>query len=409
MTVFFRLVLFIPHLVWLALWTVVALLGAIANWFATLALGRSPAALYRFLSAYVRYATHVSAFVLLAGNPFPGFTGAAGSYPIDVEVAPLERQLRLKTLFRIVLAIPALIIVGAIRSGGFASGTVSGGTGRRAYSFSSEIGLLLACALLGWFVSLARARMPQGLRNALAWGLGYSAQVGAYLFLLTDRYPNTDPGATGVLGIPPEHPIRLRVEDDLRRSRVTVFFRLLLFIPHLVWLVLWGIAVVVTVILNWFATLALGRSPRLFHRFLSAYLRYQTHVFAFLTLIANPFPGFVGRPGSYPIDLVVDGPERQHRLKTLFRIFLAVPAFVLNSALSTLLFLAAFLGWFAALVTGRMPTGLRNVGAWALRYSLQQDAYLYVVTDRYPYTGPEAGEEAEPESEAEVEPAPTAA
>jgi hypothetical protein len=408
-TVFFRLVLFIPHLVWLALWTVVALLGAIANWFATLALGRSPAALYRFLSAYVRYATHVSAFVLLAGNPFPGFTGAAGSYPIDVEVAPLERQLRLKTLFRIVLAIPALIIVGAIRSGGFASGTVSGGTGRRAYSFSSEIGLLLACALLGWFVSLARARMPQGLRNALAWGLGYSAQVGAYLFLLTDRYPNTDPGATGVLGIPPEHPIRLRVEDDLRRSRVTVFFRLLLFIPHLVWLVLWGIAVVVTVILNWFATLALGRSPRLFHRFLSAYLRYQTHVFAFLTLIANPFPGFVGRPGSYPIDLVVDGPERQHRLKTLFRIFLAVPAFVLNSALSTLLFLAAFLGWFAALVTGRMPTGLRNVGAWALRYSLQQDAYLYVVTDRYPYTGPEAGEEAEPESEAEVEPAPTAA
>jgi hypothetical protein len=395
--------------VWLALWTVAALLGAIANWFATLALGRSPAALYRFLAAYVRYATHVSAFVLLAGNPFPGFTGAAGSYPIDVEVAPLERQHRLKTLFRIVLAIPALIIVGAIRSGGF--GTRAGGEneGRNTYSFSFEVGLLLTCALLGWFVSLARGRMPQGLRNALAWGLGYSAQVGAYLFVLSDRYPNSDPGATGVLGIPPEHPIRLRVEDDLRRSRVTVFFRLLLFIPHLVWLVLWGIAVVVTVILNWFATLALGRSPRLFHRFLSAYLRYQTHVFAFLTLIANPFPGFVGRPGSYPIDLVVDGPERQHRLKTLFRIFLAVPAFALDSALSTLLFMVGFLGWFAALVTGRMPTGLRNVGAWALRYGLQLDAYLYVVTDRYPYTGPEAGEAAEPEAEAEVEPAPLSA
>ena len=402
-TVFFRLVLFVPHLVWLVLWTIVALFAAIVNWFATLAMGRSPAALYRFLAAYVRYSTHVSAFVLLAANPFPGFTGEAGSYPVDVEVAPLERQHRLKTLFRIVLAIPAFMIVSAIRSGGV--GARAGGRhGNTTNSFSAEVGLLLACAVLGWFVCLARGRMPQGLRNALAWGLGYSAQLGAYFFLLSDRYPNSDPGATGVLGVPPPHPVRLRVEDDLRRSRVTVFFRLLLFIPHLVWLVLWGIAVFVAVIVNWFATLALGRSPGLLHRFLFAYLRYQTHAFAFLMLLANPFPGFVGRPGSYPIDLAVDGPERQHRLKTLFRIFLAVPALVLNGSLTTLLFVAAFLGWFAALVTGRMPTGLRNVGAWALRYSLQLDAYLYVVTDRYPYTGPEAGEATEPE--AEVEPAP---
>jgi hypothetical protein len=350
----------------------------------------------------------VSAFVLLAANPFPGFTGAAGSYPVDVEVAPLERQHRLKTLFRIVLAIPALLLVAAIRSGG-ASGRAGGSHGNTTTSFSFDVGILVACAVLGWFVSLARARMPQGLRNALAWGLGYSAQVGAYVFLLSDRYPNSDPGATGVLGVQPEHPIRLRVEDDLRRSRLTVFFRLFLFIPHLVWLVLWGIAALLAVIANWFATLALGRSPALLHRFLSAYLRYQSHAFAFVGLIGNPFPGFVGRPGSYPIDLEVGGRERQHRLKTLFRIFLAVPGFVVNGALSSLFFLAAFLGWFAALATGRMPTGLRNVSAWTLRYSLQLDAYLYLLTDRYPYSGPESGEPAEPEAEVEPEPAPLSA
>ena len=395
-TVFFRLVLFVPHLVWLVLWTIAAVLASIANWFATLATGRPPEALYRFLAAYVRYSTHVGAFVLLAANPFPGFTGAAGSYPVDVEVAPRERQHRLKTLFRIVLAIPALILVAAIRSGG-ASGRAGGTHGNTTTSFSFEVGILVACAVLGWFASLVRGQMPEGLRNAIAWGLGYSAQVGAYLFLLSDRYPNSDPGATGILGVPPEHPIRLRVEDDLRRSRLTVFFRLFLFIPHLVWLVLWGIAVLLAVIANWFATLALGRSPEPLHRFLSAYLRYQAHAFAFLGLVGNPFPGFLGRPGSYPIDLEVTGPERQHRLKTLFRIFLAVPAFVVNGALGTLGALAAFLGWFAALVTGRMPTGLRNVGAWSLRYGLQADAYVYLVTDRYPYSGPEAGEAAEPE------------
>ena len=48
------------------------------------------------------------------------------------------------------------------------------------------------------------------------------------------------------------------------------------------------------------------------------------------------------------------------------------------------------LGWFAALVTARMPTGFRNVGAWSLRYGAQLNAYLWLLTDRYPYSGPGA-------------------
>jgi hypothetical protein len=396
-TVFFRLLLGIPHIVWLFLWSIAALVAGVANWFATLVTGQAPAPLYRFLAAYIRYATHVNAFLLLAANPFPGFTGEAGRYPIDVEIAPPEPQHRLKTLFRLLLAVPALLFAGTLRGGGFEYAGRHGGTRAGAnvggYGFSFGL-LLLIVAFLAWFAALATGRMPKGFRNVLAWGLGYVAQVNAYLFVLTDRYPNSDPGAVGVLGVPPPHPVRLRVEDDLRRSRVTVFFRLLLFIPHYVWLALWGIAVTLAVIVNWFATLVTGRSPLLLFRFISTYLRYQTHAYAFVTLIANPFPGFLGRPGSYPIDLEFDSPEPQHRLKTLFRIFLAVPALFVGFALDSLLFIAAFLGWFAALGTGRMPTGFRNVGAWAIRYGAQVNAYFYLLTDRYPYSGPEAAEPA---------------
>jgi len=57
-----------------------------------------------------------------------------------------------------------------------------------------------------------------------------------------------------------QHPVRLVVDDDLRRSRLTVFFRLLLAIPHLIWLSLWGIAAYLAAIVNWFATLITGRS-----------------------------------------------------------------------------------------------------------------------------------------------------
>ena len=53
-----------------------------------------------------------------------------------------------------------------------------------------------------------------------------------------------------------------------------------------------------------------------------------------------------------------------------------------------MLFVIALLGWFAALATGRMPTGLRNLGAFAIRYGAQTNAYWLVVTDDYPHASP---------------------
>jgi hypothetical protein len=182
--------------------------------------------------------------------------------------------------------------------------------------------------------------------------------------------------------------VRMAVTDDLRRSRVLVLFRLPLAIPHLVWLILWGVIALPTVLLTWLCALVTGRPPRPFHRFLSAFLRYSTHVFAFLFLVGNPFPGFVGKPGSYPVDLELPAPEPQRRLVTLFRLLLAVPAFLVNGGLSGALFTVGVLGWFVALFRGRMPDGLRNLGAYALRYSGQVNAYLYMLTERYPDSGP---------------------
>ncbi len=93
---------------------------------------------------------------------------------------------------------------------------------------------------------------------------------------------------------PHEHPVRLTVEDDLRRNRLTVFFRLLLALPHFIWFFLWTIAALLGSILNWFATLVLGCPPGWLHRFLCAYIRYSVHLGAYLYLAANPYPGFVG-------------------------------------------------------------------------------------------------------------------
>jgi hypothetical protein len=377
-TVFFRLILAIPLVIWLALWGVAATIAVIVNWFATLIQGQSPKGLHDFIAAYVRFAIHLYAYLLLAAEPYPDFLGKPG-YPVDVRIAPPASQNRWKVFFRIVLAIPALLIAGALTSGR-ASG----------YGYNYGLGLAGVAAVFGWFVGVAQARMPRGLRDLVAYGLSYAAQFDAYVFLLTDRYPNSDPQtAIGELPVRSD-PIGLEVGGELARNRLTVFFRLILAIPHLIWLALWAIAALIAAVANWFVTLAGGISPPSLHNFLAAYLRYQQHVYAYLFLIADPFPGFTGKVGSYPIEPTIAPPATQNRWAVGFRIVFAIPAVLINSAYSGLLFVVAVLGWFAALATGAMPLGMRNAGALAIRYSAQANGYYLLLTDSYPYSGPTA-------------------
>ena len=390
LTVGFRLLLSIPLWIWLFIWSIGVFFAAIVNWFLTLIKGRSPLSLHDFFASYIRFTTHLHAYFFFAADPYPSFTGKPG-YPVDVVIDPPERQSRWKTLFRIVLVIPAAVIAGTL------VGAPGGGGNNSSYddqgSSSWEYGAPLASgffliSVLAWFACLARGRAPHGMRDLFAYGLRYSAQTWGYFFLLTDRYPNADP-AEPAADVPVEpRPVRLVVSDDLRRSRLTVLFRLLLFLVHLVWLLLWGIAVFFASIVNWFVALVMGRSPRVLHRFIAAYVQYIVQVYAYVFLIANPFPGFVGAPGTYPIEVEIDGPERQHRLKTLFRLFLAFPALLISGTLNAVLFFVAFFGWFVGLFLGRMPLGFRNVGAWALRYGAETNAYFLLLTDIYPYSGP---------------------
>ena len=182
---------------------------------------------------------------------------------------------------------------------------------------------------------------------------------------------------------PASHPIRLRVDDDLRRSRLTVFFRLLLAIPHLIWLYLWAVVAALAALVNWFATLFTGRSPDGLHRFIALFLRYSTHVTAYVSLLADPWPKFTGSDG-YPVDLQVDGSERQNRWITGFRIILAIPALIVASLLQQLMQIISFLAWFVCLAIGRIPDGMENLGAYCLRYQMQTYGYLAILTDRYP-------------------------
>lgn len=178
------------------------------------------------------------------------------------------------------------------------------------------------------------------------------------------------------------------MRDDLGRARLIVFFRPLLIVPHLCWLVLWACPAALALVAAWVVALATGRVPGALHRFLGAFARTGAHVSAFLHLVGRPYPGFLGREGSYPIDLTIAPSEPQRRIGVLGRLVLALPAMALASVYALLALVAAALAWVAALVTGRMPRGLRDLGAAALRYEAQTVAYLLLLTSRYPDASP---------------------
>jgi hypothetical protein len=167
-TVLFRPLLALPHVAWLAFWTPLALLAALANGVAILAQCRSAAVLHRFLAAYVRYVAQLYAFTFLVANPFPGFTGTL-PYPVDIAVAGPDRQRRMTALLRPILGLPALVVAAVLA----AALAVVGG--------------------LAWLTALATGRTPAKLRDRGAGCIRFLARTHAYHLLLTDSLPWASP------------------------------------------------------------------------------------------------------------------------------------------------------------------------------------------------------------------------
>jgi 2-(1,2-epoxy-1,2-dihydrophenyl)acetyl-CoA isomerase len=184
--------------------------------------------------------------------------------------------------------------------------------------------------------------------------------------------------------VPRNHPVTLRDDDDRRRWRLTTLLRFPLALPHIYLAEYWGVVAALVAIASWVATLVRGRTPDGLHAYLARYVRYATHVCAYVYLAADPYPKFRGWEGTYPVDLRIDPPRTQVRWKVAIRIVLAIPALVFTYVLQIVAFVVGVLSWFVALAVGRVPRGFQNLLAYWLRYQAQTLAYCFLLTDRYP-------------------------
>ena len=204
-------------------------------------------------------------------------------YPVQFSVDyPEEPRNRLTALVRIILAIPILIVLTLI-SGYFST--------EQNQKFDPDLFVVAVVAAGGIWLStilmiLFRHKYP---RWWFDWGLElnrFSARVGAYILLWRDEYPSTDEEQAVHLDI--AYP---DVEGQLNRFMPLV--KWLLAIPHyIVLMVLWIVAMVVTVI-AWFAILIVGRYPRGMFDFVVGVDRWSYRVIAYAFLLTTDrYPPF---------------------------------------------------------------------------------------------------------------------
>ena len=203
-------------------------------------------------------------------------------YPARLDVAYPEHLDRVTTAFRLILAIP-IVIVGSVLAGGGSQRVRSGG-GEWVTTTSASItaGLFAATLLMIVF----RQRYPRWWFDFALELTRFSTRIGAYVGLLTDQYPSTVDHQSVTLEV--DYP---DVERDLNRWMPLV--KWFLAIPHYIVLFFLALGAVVSVIIAWFAILFTGRYPRALFDYVVGVARWGLRVqaYAFL-LVTDRYPPF---------------------------------------------------------------------------------------------------------------------
>jgi hypothetical protein len=205
-----------------------------------------------------------------------GLGSAPPAYPVVFDVEPqLSDRNRLTTGFRIILAVPHVLLAGG--------GAIGLGVG-----WSSSSGVLGTAAgvmaVIAWFGIVFAATHPRGLWDFGAYYLRWRARSVPYLMLLRDEYPPFGEG---------DYPSTFEVTWPAgERDRWSVGLRIFYALPHLIVLIFLNIAWVVTSIVAWFAILFTGRYPAGLYGFAVGVLRWNFRVEAYLLLMRDEYPPF---------------------------------------------------------------------------------------------------------------------
>jgi hypothetical protein len=193
---------------------------------------------------------------------------AAAAYPAVLTFDAPLKVARWRALFAWILAIPHFIVVYAL-------------------NLVNEV-----LAFIGWFAIMFTGKLPEGIAGVQCMCIRYSVRTSMYAGFLYEPYPpfsfSSTPGDPGDL-----EGLRVDLTPQLEgRNRLTVFFRLIMVIPHLVVLLFLGLGAAVCFIIGFFAVLITGGWPDGLRAFIVNVLRWSLRLQAYMYLLTDEYPPF---------------------------------------------------------------------------------------------------------------------
>jgi hypothetical protein len=186
---------------------------------------------------------------------------AESTYPLVFDVEYPEKLSRWLIFVKGLLAVPHWIILYAL------------------------LAVAQVITVIAWFAILFTGRYPKGMFVFVVGIYRWYYNVIAYAALLRDDYPPFSLSAG-------QYPLTFDVEYPGRLSRLLIFFKWLLIIPHLIVLVLLGIVYWITLVIAWFAILFTGRYPRGLFNYAVGLLRWGARINAYYMLMRDDYPPF---------------------------------------------------------------------------------------------------------------------
>ncbi len=192
------------------------------------------------------------------------------------------------------------------------------------------------------------------------------------------------------MSVPVPYPLQLELHADRHIARWRPLVQWLLATPHL--MIAYALRLVrqALTLISFFTVLFTEQIPRpLFDAIVMTY-RYEWRAMSYVLFMHQDYPPFdfdlsAEDDGAEPCtSLRLTYPGQLERWQPLYKWFLAIPQYVVLAGLSIAACAAILAGFFAVLVTGQYPEGIRGFLVSAYRYALRVEAYVGFLTDRYP-------------------------
>jgi hypothetical protein len=168
------------------------------------------------------------------------------------------------------------------------------------------------------------------------------------------------------------------------RNRGTTAIRVILAIPHLVLYGAWAAVARVCAVIQWFIVVFTGQRQKGLWDFAMSAEAYGSRVLSYTGLLHDVYPPFLTEQGAVPSTYSLEYPTEANRLTVGLRLIWVIPAAILAAVLAVAAFVVLIVSWFTILFTGKHPRGMFDFLVKCLRYAMQTQAYLYLLTDTYP-------------------------